>query len=122
MKKLFAFALCLTALLILCTLTASAVVNKDGHYTEEAKKIDEIKAGQAGEGDVAWEVPFLHISPKLDGTIDKNEYLPFELYEDYLPWRGRLHRGGFHNLLRGYPGRCHQALLGLGRHLPLSGL
>ena len=39
MKKLFAFTLCLTALLILCTLTASAVVNKDGHYTEEAKKI-----------------------------------------------------------------------------------
>ncbi len=86
MKKLFAFALCLTALLILCTLTSSAVVNKDGHYTEEAKKIDEIKAGQAGEGDVAWEVPFLHIAPKLDGTIDKNEYLPFELYEDYLSW------------------------------------
>ena len=44
MKKLFAFALCLTALLILCTITASAVVNKDGHYTEEAKKIDEIQA------------------------------------------------------------------------------
>ena len=86
MKKLFAFTLCLTALLILCTLTASAVVNKDGHYTEEAKKIDEIRAGQAGEGDVAWEVPFLHIAPKLDGTIDKNEYLPFELYEDYLSW------------------------------------
>ena len=86
MKKLFTFVLCLTALLILCTLTASAVVNKDGHYTEEAKKIDEIIAGQAGEGEVAWEVPFLHISPKLDGTIDKNEYLPFELYEDYLSW------------------------------------
>ena len=86
MKKLFAFALCLTALLILCTITASAVVNKDGHYTEEAKKIDEIIAGKAGEGDVAWEVPFLHIAPKLDGTIGKNEYIPFELYEDYLSW------------------------------------
>ena len=56
MKKLFTFALCLTALLILCTVTASAaMVNKDGHYTEEANKIDEIKAGQAGEGDVAWD-------------------------------------------------------------------
>ena len=87
MKKLFTFALFLTALLILCTVTASAtMVNKDGHYTEEAKKIDEIIAGNAGEGDVAWEVPFLHITPKLDGTIDKNEYLPFELYEDYLSW------------------------------------
>ena len=87
MKKLFTFALCLTALLILCTVTASAaMVNKDGHYTEEGAKIDEVMAGQAGEGEVAWEVPFLHIAPKLDGTIDKNEYLPFELYEDYLSW------------------------------------
>ena len=87
MKKLFALILCVAALAVLCTVTASAaMVNKDGHYTEEAKKIDEITAGQAGEGDVAWEVPFLHISPKLDGTIDKNEYLPFELYEDYLSW------------------------------------
>ena len=87
MKKLFALILCVAALAVLCTVTASAaMVNKDGHYTEEAKKIDEITAGQAGEGDVAWEVPFLHISPKLDGTIDMNEYLPFELYEDYLSW------------------------------------
>ena len=87
MKKLFALALCLTALLILFTVTASAdMVNKDGHYTEEGAKISEVMAGQAGEGEVAWEVPFLHIAPKLDGTIDKNEYLPFELYQDYLSW------------------------------------
>ena len=71
MKKLFTFALCLTALLILCTVTASAaMVNKDGHYTEEGAKIDEVMAGQAGEGEVAGEGPFLHIAPKLDGTID----------------------------------------------------
>ncbi len=86
MKKLFTFVLCLTALLILCTLTASAVTNTGDFYVEDAKKIDEILAGEAGEGDVAWEVPFLHIAPKLDGTIDKSEYLPFELYEDYLSW------------------------------------
>ena len=86
MKKLFAMILCLAALVVLCTLSASAMVNKDGHFTEEGAKIDEIMAGNAGEGDVAWEVPFLHIAPKLDGTIDKNEYLPFELYQDYLSW------------------------------------
>ena len=86
MKKLFTFVLCLTALLILCTLTASAVTNTGEFYVEDAKKIDEILAGEAGEGDVAWEVPFLHIAPNLDGTIDKSEYLPFELYEDYLSW------------------------------------
>ena len=44
MKKLFAFALCLTALLILCTLTASAVTNTGEFYVEDAKKIDEIQA------------------------------------------------------------------------------
>ena len=87
MKKLFALFLCIAALVILCTLSASAaMVNKDGHYTEEAENIDEIMAGNAGEGEVAWEVPFLHITPKLDGTIDMNEYMPFELYEDYLSW------------------------------------
>ena len=86
MKKLFAMILCLAALVVLCTLSASAMVNKDGHFTEEGAKIDEIMAGNAGEGDVAWEVPFLHITPKLDGTIDKNEYMPFELYQDYLSW------------------------------------
>ena len=86
MKKLFAFALCLTALLILCTVTASAVTNTGEFFIEEAKKLPEITAGEAGERDVAWEVPFLHIAPKLDGSIDKNEYLPFELYEDYLTW------------------------------------
>ena len=86
MKKLFAMILCLAALVVLCTLSASAMVNKDGHFTEEGAKIDDIMAGNAGEGDVAWEVPFLHITPKLDGTIDKNEYMPFELYQDYLSW------------------------------------
>ena len=86
MKKLFAFALCLTALLILCTVTASAVTNTGEFFIEEAKKLPEITAGEAGERDVAWEVPFLHIAPKLDGSIEKNEYLPFELYEDYLTW------------------------------------
>ena len=86
MKKLFTFALCLTALLILCTVTASAVTNTGEFFIEDAKKLDEITAGEAGERDVAWEVPFLHIAPKLDGSIEKNEYLPFELYEDYLSW------------------------------------
>ena len=86
MKKLFAWILCVAALTVLCTVAASAMVNKDGHYTEEGAKIDEVLAGEAGEKTVGWEVPFLHISPKLDGVIDKNEYLPFELYEDYLSW------------------------------------
>ena len=94
MKKLFAFALCLTALLILCTIAASAVTNTGEYYIEEAKRQAEISAGEAGERDVGWEVPFLHIAPKLDGRIDKNEYLPFELYEDYLTWLANSGAGG----------------------------
>ncbi len=87
MKKLFALVLCIAAILIIGTIAVSAeVVNTGDFYMEEAVKIDEIMAGQAGKGTVAWEVPFLHIAPKLDGTIEKNEYLPFELYEDYLTW------------------------------------
>jgi hypothetical protein len=53
---------------------------------ENAKNIDEILAGEAGEREVGWEVPFLHITPTIDGEIGKTEYMPFELYEDYLSW------------------------------------
>ena len=87
MKKLFALILCITAFLIIGTVAASAdVVNTGEFYIVDATRIDEILAGEAGERDIAWEVPFLHIAPKLDGTIDKNEYMPFELYEEYLTW------------------------------------
>ena len=86
MKKLFALILCVTTLLVLGTVTAAAATDTGEFFIEEATKMDEISAGEAGERDVAWEVPFLHIAPKLDGNIDQNEYLPFELYEDYLTW------------------------------------
>ena len=86
MKKLFALILCVTTLLVLGTVTSAAATDTGEFFIEEATKLDEISAGEAGERDVAWEVPFLHIAPKLDGNIDQNEYLPFELYEDYLTW------------------------------------
>ncbi len=87
MKKLFALVLCIAALLVIGAVVASAeVVEEQGYYMEKSPKTDEILAGQAGEGDIAWEVPFLHIAPDLNGTIEKNEYYPFELYEDYLSW------------------------------------
>ncbi len=87
MKKLFALILCITAFLILGTVAASAdVVNTGEFFMVDAVRLDEILAGEAGERDIAWDVPFLHIAPKLDGTIDKNEYMPFELYEEYLTW------------------------------------
>ncbi len=88
MKKLFALILCITAFLVIGTVAVAAanMINTGEYYMIEADKMDEITAGEAGEKTVAWEVPFLHISPKLDGTINKNEYLPFELYEDYMTW------------------------------------
>ena len=60
--------------------------NEGGHWVINAEKIDEILAEEAGEKTVAWEVPFLKVSPTLDGKITKGEYQPFELYEDYISW------------------------------------
>ena len=86
MKKLFATIVCVIALVALCVVCASAATQENGYWVENAKNIDEILAGQAGEGQVGWEVPFLRIAPTIDGVINKNEYQPFELYEDYLSW------------------------------------
>lgn len=87
MKKYFAIILCVITLLAIGTVAASAEVTEEaGFWVENAKNIEEILAGEAGERDTAWEVPFLHITPTVDGTIDKNEYMPFEMYEDYISW------------------------------------
>ena len=87
MKKYMAVLICLAALLALGVLCASAEPTQEaGYWVENAEKIDEILAGEAGEKTVGWEVPFLHIAPTIDGSISKNEYQPFELYEDYLSW------------------------------------
>ena len=72
-----AFAVCVTA---------EEPENLSGHWVINAEKIDEILAGEAGEKTVAWEVPFLQVSPVLDGTINKAEYMEFELYEDYMSY------------------------------------
>ena len=86
MKKLIAIIACMIALIALCAIGASAASQESGYWVENAKNIDEILAGEAGEREIGWEVPFLHIAPEINGTIDKNEYMPFELYEDYLSW------------------------------------
>ena len=86
MKKYIAILVCIAALLTAGILCASAATQEAGYWVENAKNIDEILAGEAGEREVGWEVPFLHIAPTIDGKISKNEYMPFELYEDYLSW------------------------------------
>ena len=86
MKKYIAVLVCLAALLVAGVVCASAATQELGYWVENAKNIDEILAGEAGEREIGWEVPFLHIEPTIDGSIGKNEYMPFELYEDYLSW------------------------------------
>lgn len=79
----------LIAALAVC---ASAVepVQEGGHWVVNAEKIDEILAGEAGEKTTGWEVPFLKVSPTLDGKISKGEYQPFEMYEDYMSWMAMI--------------------------------
>ena len=86
MKKYIAVLICLAALLVAGVVCTSAATQEAGYWVENAKNIDEILAGEAGEREIGWEVPFLHIEPTIDGQISKNEYMPFELYEDYLSW------------------------------------
>ena len=86
MKKYIAILVCIAALFTAGILCASAAGQESGYWVENAKNIEEILAGEAGEGQVGWEVPFLHIQPTIDGEIGKTEYMPFELYEDYLSW------------------------------------
>ena len=86
MKKLLATVVCIVALIAMGVVCASAATQENGYWVENAENIDEILAGQAGEGEVGWEVPYLHIVPTIDGQISQNEYQPFELYEDYLSW------------------------------------
>ena len=86
--KLIVTAVAVLTLVAALAICAQAVEpsNEGGHWVINAEKIDEILAGEAGEATVAWEVPFLKVSPTLDGKITKAEYQPFELYEDYLSW------------------------------------
>ena len=87
MKKYIALILCVLALSVLSMICVAAEpMQEAGYWVENAEKMDEILAGEAGEKTVGWEVPFLLITPTIDGTIAKNEYQPFELYEDYLSW------------------------------------
>ena len=85
--------LIIVAVMILTLATSLAVfvsaeepTNEGGHWVINAEKIEEILAGEAGEKTTGWEVPFLQVSPVLDGTIHKAEYMDFELYEDYMSY------------------------------------
>ena len=86
--RLLMILLTVVTVVAVFTVCASAVepTQEGGHWVINADKIDEILAGEAGEKTTGWEVPFLKVSPTLDGKIAKGEYQPFELYEDYLSY------------------------------------
>ena len=87
MKKYLVLILCIATLMICGTIAISAApVDQSGFWIEDAAKSEEILAGEAGEREIAWEVPYLHITPELDGTIGNSEYIPFEMYEDYMAY------------------------------------
>lgn len=91
MKKQFRLMIALivtVTLMAAFALCADAIepTNEGGHWVINAEKIDEILAGEAGEKTTGWEVPFMNVSPTLDGKISKGEYYPFEMYEDYLSY------------------------------------
>ncbi len=87
MKKYAAIILCLVAMLVIGTLSVSAATEqRNGYWIIDAENADEILSQKAGEGEIAWEVPYIRIQPTIDGVIEKTEYASFELYEDYLSW------------------------------------
>ena len=90
MKKYVAILFCLAALLVAGVLCTSALTQEVGCWVENAKNVDEILAGEAGEREIGWEVPFLMTAPEIDGKIERGEYMPFELYEDYLSWMAMI--------------------------------
>ena len=86
--KLITLLAVLATLIGVLAVSAAAVepINEGGHWVINAEKIDEILAGEAGEKTTGWEVPFLQVSPVLDGIINKAEYMDFEMYEDYMSY------------------------------------
>lgn len=90
MKKIIALIAVIAMIATMFTLPTSAAVegmiNEGNHWAVNSPKHAEIIAGKAGEETTAWEVPWLKLAPTLDGSIGKGEYLPFEMYEDYMAY------------------------------------
>ena len=97
MKKTFSLLLVMAMLLSVSALTVSAAeydyINQADYYEHEAAKIDEIYDSEAGIASTKWTVPYLPVTPELDGKINVGEYERFENYEDYLTYSMRTNSG-----------------------------
>ncbi len=85
MKKILAILICLSMLLSTGAVMAFAAEPRleGNHWMLDAAKTQEILAEKAGES-IGWEVPYLPITPEIDGVISPNEYKNFRDFEDYM--------------------------------------
>ena len=97
MKKLLSMLVLTTMLLSVLALTASAdeyeYINAADYYEHNAAKADEVYDEQAGIASTKWTVPYLPVTPEMDGKISVGEYEKFENYEDYLFYAMRTNSG-----------------------------
>lgn len=98
MKKLLSM-LVLTAMLLSASVLAVSAAEYEyitdrttDYYELNAAKVDEIYDYEAGIASTKWTVPYLRVTPELDGKIGVGEYEPFENYQDYLFYSMRITR------------------------------
>ena len=97
MKKILSLLVLAAMLLSALALTVSAAeydyINQADYYEHEAAKSDEVYDCEAGIASTTWTVPYLPVTPQLDGKIDVGEYERFENFEDYLFYSMRTNGG-----------------------------
>ena len=97
MKKTLSLLVLAAMLLSVLALTVSAAeydyINQADYYEHEAAKIDEIYDSEAGIASTKWTVPYLPVTPELDGKINVGEYERFENFEEYLTYSMRTNNG-----------------------------
>ena len=99
MKKMLSVLVLAAMLLSALALSVSAAKYEyktdraTDYYELDADKVDEIYDYEAGIATTKWTVPYLRVTPELDGKISVGEYQPFENYEDYLFYAMRINGG-----------------------------
>lgn len=97
MKKILSMLVLAAMLLSVLALTVSAeeydYITAADYYEHKAAKEAEVYAEEAGIASTKWTVPYLRITPELDGKIGNGEYERFENYEDYLFYAMRMNGG-----------------------------
>ena len=97
MKKMLSVLVLAAMLLSALAITVSAAqydyVNQADYYEHEAVKRDEVYDCEAGIASTTWTVPYLPVTPTMDGKINVGEYERFENFEDYLFYAMRTNGG-----------------------------